>query len=69
LEIRLDNQQRALIERLRCLGRRLSGSLHSSTIAAVLFSPATSAINLAVPIGQLFSFARKLSVLRPSAIR
>ena len=34
LEIRLDNRQRALIERLRFLELRLSGSLYSSTIAA-----------------------------------
>jgi GNAT superfamily N-acetyltransferase len=33
LEIRLDTQQRALIERLRFLELRLSGSLHSATIA------------------------------------
>jgi hypothetical protein len=32
LEIRLDSQQRALIERLRFLELRLSGSLYSSTI-------------------------------------
>lgn len=34
LEIRLDNQQRALIARLHVLQMRPSGSVHSSTIAA-----------------------------------